>query len=192
MINNLTAALDLTGNGGAVTYTGSGTITNLGGAALFMSNGGSGSASATISDNVRSGNSSAVWIITQNGGVNFTQASGTRIDTGSHNTSAVQLSTDAGAIVATTGGTIWGQFGAGIGANTNSGNVHINMTEGQIGSANQRPYTGIAVNSNATVNDIAITTTNIFSSDFAISATNDQRRCDRGRHHHHQRHRQQQ
>src|SRR5262245_10998880 len=76
-----TNALELLGNGGAVTYGGTGTITNysaaFGSHALSISNVGAGSVNATIDNDLSANNGHAVLIFTQNGGINFTQSAGT-------------------------------------------------------------------------------------------------------------------
>ena len=164
-------ALELIGNGGAVTYAGSGTITNNVGAALRVTNNGSGSASVAIGGDIKAGPGQAVSITTQNGSITFTQAAGTRIDNiGPSGATGVEFSTGAGAIVANLNGAIIREDGAGIAAISNSGSILINMTGGQIGSVDDRPFIGIVARSNAPVNDITITAINIFSSDTSIDA----------------------
>jgi hypothetical protein len=74
-VDQSTPALQLLGNGGAVTYGGTGFITNDGfGRGLSIQNIGAGGVSATIGGNITANNSQAVHLSSVSGAIKLTQA----------------------------------------------------------------------------------------------------------------------
>jgi hypothetical protein len=122
-----TPALELIGNGGAVTYAGTGHIDNDSDVALRIDNDAAGTIEATLGGNVTSGDGAAVDIDAVNGTVTFTQAAGTFSTSFGVASPVALIGTGAGDIVANLNGTILGMTG-GLGAFSSTGNVTVNLT----------------------------------------------------------------
>ena len=154
----------LVGNGGTVTYSGTGTLDGgYGGRGLEIVNVGAGSVDATVSGNIDTDGAGTVYIDTMSGAVNFTQAAQSLIrDSGLSVFSGpmVGIETNSGNIVANLNGSI-DSFGGTNGADfvSTSGNITVNFTGSIFAIANGidcGPTTGaITINSSGSVQLVA-------------------------------------
>ncbi|SEE10305.1 outer membrane autotransporter barrel domain-containing protein [Rhizobiales bacterium GAS188] len=123
--NQLTTALQLTGNGGLVTYSGTGTVSNTGtGTALALSNADPGGIMATITNAVNAGNGAGLTTATGTGSVQVTVTStgsvtGNSVGGIQFNGGGINTLTNSGGLV------------QGVGANT------IGVTATNVGVTNQ-------------------------------------------------------
>jgi fibronectin-binding autotransporter adhesin len=133
IVNQLSDALILEGNGGAVTYAGSGIVSNAGaGRALFLDNSDGGDINAVINNDITANTASAVVLNTNDDGVvTFTQAAGTLVSNAFVSDAVIDMFAGGG-IVANLNGTIAGG-NRGLNA-TSNGAITVNSS-GNIDSA---------------------------------------------------------
>jgi hypothetical protein len=157
-VTHATTGVALAGNGGSVTYGGTGFITNhsnvFNSPALQITNNGAGSVSATVNNNITANNGRAVDITAANGPITLTQAAGTTISNtldGEYN--GIVLSSTSGNILANLNGTIFTGL-RGLTASSVTGDVNINVN-GTISANNSGIYASIG--NAAATGDIAVT-----------------------------------
>ena len=105
-ISQTVSAVELVGNGGAVTYIGNGPITNNSDIALEINNTGAGTVTATINNNVTSNAAQAVEIQCGTGLLTLTQNAGSFITANAIANAITLQSTSGGDIVANIHGTV--------------------------------------------------------------------------------------
>lgn len=162
------AAVQLVAEAGAITYGGSGSISNGGtGGGLSILNQGLGSVTATISNNIFGGDGRGVGISAAGGTVSVTQTAGSVISTNpGSGLPGLGISTTTGNIHASLSGTVIGDAN-GFGVSSTSGNVTVDFNGTLIGTGGNGigMNTGgfISVNSSgnitATNNAIGLTST---------------------------------
>ena len=163
-VDRTSTALQLVGNGGTMTYSGTGFVTNHGGKALNISNIGAGSIGATISDNITANDTQAITVGTDSGAVSFTQNAGTTTSNGvGSGDDAIIITTTSGNIVANLNGTIFGDQGAALFDST-SGDITVNFT----GSISTNVRDGVAITSQGAIT--LNSSGNFFVNDEAIEA----------------------
>ena len=165
-------AVNLTGNGGTVTYGGAGAVN------------GNSFVTAVVLTNTAGGNivfnGTGTLAAAQGGLLAITSGSGTitatianDITSGSSSSAVSTTTADGLNTVNMTAGTIIGSAGVAVGINassTTTGGVRVNMTGGQIGTALAPVGLGILATTNGSSGDVFVTGGTIFAKDTGISA----------------------
>jgi len=172
VINVTTGALQLDGNGGAITYGGAGTVDGgSGNIGLYIANVG-GNITFNGTGAISSGFGSGIYTQTTLGGVTTLSIANNVTGTGVFFGAVAATGVNGATTINMTGGTVSGNTAA-IEANSfGTGGVRVNMTGGSIGTsaAATGGNSGIYAQSSGTAGDVAVTSGQIFAKYMGIYA----------------------
>lgn len=158
-----TGALQLDGNGGAITYGGAGTVAGgSSNAGVYMTNVG-GNITFNGTGAVSSGFASGIFTQTTLAGVTTLNIANDVTGAGVFFGAVTAFGVNGATTVNMTGGSVTGNASGIEATSSGTGGVRVNMTGGSIGSAAAAPNTGIYAQSSGTAGDVSVTAGSIYA-----------------------------